>query len=65
MKKNKKRNLVDLIATIAVLSGLCGLIYTGVTDFESEESQTRSISASCMATLVGGMLFAIGSDKQR
>lgn len=65
MKKNKKRNLIDLIAAAAVLSGLCGFMYTAAADFETEDSQKRSMAVSCLATLAGGMLFTIGSEKKR
>lgn len=65
MKKKKNKNLTDIIATIALLSGLCGMVYSYASDFENEQSKTRAMAASCLTSLVGGMVFTMRSDKQR
>ena len=67
MKKNKKKNknLVDFIAAATVVGGLCGMIYSGVADFETEQSKNQSMATSCMSALVGGMVFTMRSDKRR
>ena len=65
MKKNKKRNLLDLIATATFIGGLCGMIYSGAADFENKQTRTQAVALSCMSTLVGGMIFTMRSDKQR
>lgn len=69
MKKNKNkkknRNLTDIIAALTVLGGLCGMIYTAASDFESEKSQTRAMATSCMATLTGAMVFTMRDGKHR
>lgn len=65
MKKNKKRSLVDLIATATFIGGLCGMIYSGAGDFENEKNRTQTVAVSCVSTLVGGLIFAMRGGKQR
>ena len=65
MKKNKKRSLVDLIATATFIGGLCGMIYSGAAEFENEQTRNQTMASSCMSTLVGGLIFTMRSDKQR
>ncbi len=65
MKKKKNRNLVDLIATAAFLGGLCGMVYSGMTDFDCEQSRARAMATSCMSVLISGIIFALRSEKTR
>ncbi|MBQ2017414.1 MAG: hypothetical protein II208_02730 [Alphaproteobacteria bacterium] len=67
MKKNKKqnRNLTDVIAILTILGGLCGMIYTVASDFESDKEQTRSMAGSCMASLAGAMILTMREGKRR
>ena len=65
VKKNKKRNLIDLIATATFVGGLCGMICSGVGDFENEKNRTQTVALSCVSTLVGGLIFAMRGGKQR